>query len=83
MKELSPHYQLEITREEKLDNLHIKVEARGENVDAATRDRLTAELSHHIKSDVGISTRIEVKEPGGIPRSMGKAQRVIDKRNLK
>ncbi len=80
---LSPHYQLEITREDKLDNLHVKVESRQQNVDDATRDRLATELSHHIKSDIGISTHIEVQDPGGIPRSVGKAQRVIDKRQLK
>ena len=38
------------------------------------------ELAHHIKSVVGVSTRIEVRDPGGIARSEGKARRVIDNR---
>ena len=81
--QLSPHYQLEIKRVQQLDNLHVNVEVRSEDIDAATQERLAAELRHHIKSDIGISTHIEVSNPGSIPRSMGKAQRVVDKRNLK
>jgi len=80
--QLSPHYQLEITREKQLDSLAVLVELRSGDIDSATREQLAAELSHHIKSDVGISTRIEVQEPGAVPRSLGKAQRVVDKRKL-
>ncbi|MCP4332121.1 MAG: phenylacetate--CoA ligase [Gammaproteobacteria bacterium] len=80
--QLSPHYQLEITREKQLDNLVVRVELRSSDNDSATRERLAAELKHHIKSDVGISTRIEVQDPGAVPRSMGKAQRVVDSRKL-
>jgi phenylacetate-CoA ligase len=80
--QLSPHYQIEITREKQLDNLCVRVELRSGDIDTATREQLTAELMHHIKSDVGISTRIELQDPGAVPRSMGKAQRVIDSRRL-
>jgi phenylacetate-CoA ligase len=82
VEQLSPHYQLEITREGKLDDLHVKIEVRSDDIDAATRERVAAELRHHIKSDIGISTSIELQDIGAIPRSMGKAQRIIDKRNL-
>jgi phenylacetate-CoA ligase len=82
VEQLSPHYQLEITREGKLDDLHVKIEVRNDDIDAATREQAAAALRHHIKSDVGISTSVELQEIGAIPRSMGKAQRIIDKRNL-
>ena len=82
VEQLSPHYQLEITREGKLDDLHVKVEVRSDDIDTATREQAAIELRHHIKSDVGISTSVELQETGAIPRSMGKAQRIIDKRNL-
>jgi phenylacetate-CoA ligase len=36
---------------------------------------------HQVKSMIGISVRVEVREPGSIERSIGKAQRVIDKRS--
>jgi len=48
---------------------------------AANRDAVSKELSHHIKSYIGISTRITIGEPGTIARSEGKAQRVSDLRN--
>ena len=82
VEQLSPHYQLEITREGKLDDLHVKIEVRRDDIDAATREQAAAELRHHIKSDIGISTSVELQDIGAIPRSMGKAQRIIDKRNL-
>jgi phenylacetate-CoA ligase len=80
--QLSPHYPLEITREGKLDDLHVKIEVRSDGIDAAAREQAAAELRHHIKSDIGISTSVELQDIGAIPRSMGKAQRIIDKRNL-
>ncbi|MCP4768267.1 MAG: phenylacetate--CoA ligase [Gammaproteobacteria bacterium] len=82
VEQLSPHYQLEITREGKLDDLHVKIEVRSDDIDASAREQAVSELKHHIKSDVGISTSVELQEAGAIPRSMGKAQRIIDKRNL-
>ncbi len=82
VEQLSPHYQLEITREDKLDDLAVRVEVRRRDIDAAAREQLVAELGHHIKTDIGISAHVEVQDPESIPRSMGKAQRVVDKRNL-
>jgi len=45
-------------------------------------DRAAAarQLQHHIKSVVGVSARVEVCDPGALPRSEGKAKRVVDKR---
>jgi phenylacetate-CoA ligase len=40
------------------------------------------QLAHEIKVYVGTSARIEVRPPGGVERSLGKAKRVIDKRKL-
>lgn len=80
---LSPHYQLEITRDKNLDNLAVNVEVRSNDVGEVARGQAAKELSQHIKNIVGISTRVEVYDVDSIPRSMGKAQRVIDKRNLK
>ena len=65
---LSPHYVLELTKDGPLDHLTVVVE--GEAAAAA-------QLKHHIKSYVGISSEVRV---GTIERSIGKAKRVIDKR---
>ncbi len=79
---LSPHYQLEITRDDNLDNLTVNVEVRETDCGADARERMAQELRHHIKSLIGVSTRIQVHDVDAIARSQGKAQRVIDRRSL-
>jgi phenylacetate-CoA ligase len=39
-----------------------------------------AALKHRIKTIVGVSTDVVVTDPGGVPRSQGKAVRVVDNR---
>jgi len=73
---LSPHYHLVLSRDGHLDKLKVQVE-RNESGQEHDED-IRKKLSHHIKSYIGISTNIEVLEPGAIPRSQGKAQRVTD-----
>lgn len=77
---LSPHYQIEISRDGNLDNLAVNVEARSNQVSDVERAAAAKELQHRIKVLVGVSTKINVKSEGEIARSQGKAQRVIDKR---
>jgi phenylacetate-CoA ligase len=74
---LSPHYQLILTREGRLDDLEVQVEARSSELDVAHAAR---ELAHAMKSRIGISANVTVLKPGAIERSLGKAKRVIDKR---
>lgn len=80
IEKLSPHYQLEITRDGNLDHLTVNVEARSNQVSETERAAAAKELQHRIKVLVGVSTKINVKSEGEIARSQGKAQRVIDKR---
>ena len=73
---LTPHFEIELTREGRLDEMTVRVErAAGAEAGDAAR-----ELAHHIKSVVGVSARVQVCEPGTLARSEGKAKRVIDKR---
>jgi len=76
---LAPHYVLELTREGHLDALAVHVEAADAAAFAAGA-RAADALVHQVKSMIGISVRVEVREPGSIERSIGKAKRVIDKR---
>jgi phenylacetate-CoA ligase len=82
MPKLSPHYQLEVSREGHLDAMVVNVEIKPEfaTSTAAEKEYLAHELQHHIKSYIGISTRVDIKAVGDIERSVGKAKRVIDKR---
>jgi phenylacetate-CoA ligase len=75
---LSPHYHLILSREGHLDKLAVQVERR--EAGQAKDEEIKKNLAHHIKSFIGISTKIEVLEPGAIPRSQGKAVRVTDNR---
>jgi phenylacetate-CoA ligase len=76
---IAPHYQLVIDRRGSLDHVGVEVEAdRG--VPAARFAVIAHDVAHHIKSMIGITVDVEVKLPGEIPRSQGKAVRVRDLR---
>lgn len=78
---LAPHYQIELSREGRLDRMTIKVEALADAATAEARDASRGELTHHVKSAIGVSATVMVHDPGGVERSAGKARRVIDHRN--
>jgi phenylacetate-CoA ligase len=75
---LSAHYQIVLTREGRMDEMEVKVEARpgaGEAAQAAGHH-----LAWRIKETIGISARVSVLAPEGIERSQGKAKRIVDLR---
>ena len=79
---LAPTYQLVVSRDGHMDEMEVHVEMRPE---AATEDpgdiaSAAKELQHHIKSYIGISTRVNVLRPNSLERSTGKARRVVDQR---
>ena len=75
---LAPHYFIEVGKEGHLDVIEINVELNPEGGQDA--ETAAGHLKQRIKSYIGISASIRVHEPGGIPRSEGKARRVVDKR---
>jgi phenylacetate-CoA ligase len=76
---LAPHYVLELTREGPLDALAVHVEAADAAAFAAGA-KAARVLIQQVKAMIGISVRVEIRQPGSIERSIGKAKRVIDKR---
>src|ERR1700704_2705020 len=81
---LTPNYVLEVTRESHLDSLTVNVEcAEHLGGDAAARERLGQQLQYNIKERIGVTARIAVASPGSLERSIGKAKRVIDKRQMR
>jgi phenylacetate-CoA ligase len=76
---LAPHYQIVLTRSQRLDAMEVMVEALPEAAGDG-RAALAARLEARIKSLVGVSAVVTILDPGGIERSQGKARRVIDKR---
>ena len=79
---LSPHYQIEITRDNNLDCITVNVEVRSIDTAGADRQEMSKELQHHIKSQIGVSSLVKVLDENSVARSQGKAQRVVDSRNL-
>ncbi len=82
---LAPHYVLEVTRPERLDELAVLVETRpGDGAGTGTgedeRSGLEAKAEHLIKAHIGVTCSVRVVPPGTIERSQGKAKRVIDRR---
>ncbi|MDR2189087.1 MAG: phenylacetate--CoA ligase [Azonexus sp.] len=81
---LSGNYQVVVSRDGHLDNLEVRCELQREvsgKLSAADVQQVAGELQHHIKTLVGVSTRITVMEFNAIPRTqLGKARRVFDER---
>ncbi len=77
---LSPHYQIVLTREGRMDEMEVVVEAADPEEGNSLRATAAAELAHHVKSIVGVTAKVTVADPGAVERSQGKARRVVDKR---
>ena len=77
---LSPHYEIVLAREGRMDTMTVRCECKDGESAAHVAGEASRELMHHIKSVIGVSSRVEVVEPGGVMRSVGKAKRVRDER---
>ena len=79
---VSPHYQLILTRENNLDYVEVQVELDGAMFSDAIKDLQQREqrIQKGIKEFLGVTTKVRLVEPHSIPRSEGKAVRVIDRR---
>lgn len=79
---LSPFYQIEVFREGNLDRLLVNVEATAPLAEQGVEamQRVAAHVTRDIKDFIGVSCKVEVKGIGQVPRSQGKAVRVIDHR---
>lgn len=76
---LSPHFQIELVRPGRMDEMHVHVEmAEGQSQEGA--EAAARALSGKIKSNVGVSAKVHVADGGKVARSEGKAVRVVDNR---
>ena len=71
---LSAHYQLHKGTDGTMATLTVMVEALDP---AADRAALAAQARERIKTMIGVTATVEVVEPFAVPRSQGKAQRVV------
>ncbi|WP_035855597.1 phenylacetate--CoA ligase PaaK [Cryptosporangium arvum] len=73
---LSPHFQCVLDRSGHLDSMTVRVERR----DGVAAGDAGEHLERSIRNRIGVSVSVEVVEPGGIERSVGKMRRIIDER---
>lgn len=78
-----PHYQIVLTRVNGLDNIEVQVELSDEKFHDTLRETemFRKQIGEKIQRTLGIRVGVTLVEPGRIPRSEGKAKRVIDNRN--
>jgi phenylacetate-CoA ligase len=77
---LSPHFQLILGRAGRLDTLTVQVEARAD-CPPERRDPAARALAGEVKDRVGVTVAVEVVDSGTLERSVGKLQRVVDRRS--
>ena len=81
---VAPHYMLIVDRVNSSDTLEVQVEMTedmfGDTV--AHIENVRKYITDQIKSVVGIASKVKLVAPKSIPRSEGKAKRVIDNRKL-
>ena len=75
--EAAPHYQLLVERKGAMDELTVQCEPGRPNVDPAN---LRTAVESVLREHLGIRVRADVLERGQVPRSEGKAVRVVDRR---
>ena len=80
----SGNYQIIVTRPDLLDEVEVKVEVSREVFSDEIRklELIEKKITSAIRSEIGIRAEVTLCEPESLPRSEGKAVRVIDKRGL-
>jgi phenylacetate-CoA ligase len=76
---LSPHFQLHLSRQGRLDAMTVHVERRPDATESAA-EAAGAQLVTLIKNTIGVTAAIVVEPPDTIERSMGKMRRIVDER---
>ncbi|MBR7838465.1 phenylacetate--CoA ligase [Actinospica durhamensis] len=78
---VAPHFQLVLTRRERMDRLTVRAEVRPDRAaDPALRTAAAEAIGHAVKDGVGVSVGVEIVDPDTLERSAGKLQRVKDLR---
>lgn len=82
--ELEPHYMIHVDRINNMDRMEVQIEMTKAFFSDSVREIETIErrLTADIHSTLGIAAKITLVEPRSLPRSEGKAKRVIDNRKF-
>ena len=81
---LTGNYQIVLTRDGHMDNVEVRCEVQRElsgKLGRGSIEEIARALQQHIKTIIGISTKVNVMDFESIPRTQtGKARRVLDQR---
>ncbi len=82
LPEVGTHYLVELTRENFNDVMHVKVEVQQKffQEDLKYLKHLQKRITEALRSELLITPRVELVEPHSLPRSEGKAVRIVDRR---
>ena len=80
---IGPHYQLILRREGYMDTLEVKVELTDGSLleEYKKLSEIQQDVRAHLKTVLGIDTKVTLCEPKSIERFQGKAKRIVDLRN--
>lgn len=81
---MEPVYQIIITRPQQLDELEVNIETSPALFSDEVKhvEQVKKSIEKYIHDEIGLRVTVNLVEPDSIPRSQGKAVRVIDKRGL-
>jgi phenylacetate-CoA ligase len=84
IEDLEPHYQIVVTRPQHLDELEVQVETSEKFFSDEVKhvEEVKKMIEDRIHSEIGLRVNVTLVEPQSLPRSEGKAVRVIDKREI-
>lgn len=84
LPEVARNYQIVLERENSLDIMRVRVEIKKKVFDGSLEHlkKLEDKIKNKLKADLMVTPKVELLEPGTLPRTTGKSQRVIDKRKL-
>jgi phenylacetate-CoA ligase len=76
---IAPHFQIDLTKRDRLDHLIIRAEARpGTSTDQ--RPAAATAIAAAVKDTIGVTVEVAIVDPDTLERSTGKLQRVKDLR---
>ncbi len=84
VEEVAPHYLIVVDKKKGyLDDLEVQVELNREKFTGSFRDLEAVErkISRKLNNVLTVSARVRLVEPKSLERTLGKAKRVLDKRN--
>ena len=82
-EEITPHYEIHLGKKGRLDSVSVKVETKPDFWAGVSEDKIAAlirKVEDKVKDLLGFRMDVRIVEPQSIPRSEGKAQRVVDDR---